>query len=335
MASYEPVVSSVLNIAVSVTIVLYNKRIFQVLKFPAPVTLSAIHSLFGHTLLTIIAGMGVFETKTLNRMMIIKQSIIWGVSVAFDLLSLKYNSVGFFQIAKLSMLPLAAMLNMYMTGDRPSRNVILSLAWITLGIAVTSVTDVQVNATGCTFSAIAVCSTVVNQVKAGQIMKENSCSSMQYTHALTLWSGIFLSIVGPFVDYAATGVHVVAWVQDNYDLPLITGIVVTSVLGVLVNITAYWAIKTTGAVTYQVLGQVKNSAIIVLGFVLFSYPVLLKNVLGIMVAISGAIAYVYAKILDQRAAEMQKGPTITFVHDDEEKQIKTSSSSGELTSRHK
>ena len=65
-------------------------------------------------------------------------------------------------------------------------------------------------------------------------------------------AGIFLSIVGPFVDYAATGVHVVAWVQDNYDLPLITGIVVTSVLGVLVNITAYWAIKTTGAVTYQV-----------------------------------------------------------------------------------
>ena len=83
---------------------------------------------------------------------------------AFSLCSRRYNSVGFFQIAKLSMLPLAAMLNMYMTGDRPSRNVILSLAWITLGIAVTSVTDVQVNATGCTFSAIAVCSTVVNQV---------------------------------------------------------------------------------------------------------------------------------------------------------------------------
>eukprot|EP00959_Pyramimonas_sp_CCMP1952_P428858 8982192-Pyramimonas_sp.AAC.1 len=75
----------------------------------------------------------------------------------------RYNSVGFFQIAKLSMLPLAAILNMYMTGDSPSRNVRLSLAWITLGIAVTSVTDVQVNMTGCIFSAIAVCSTVVNQ----------------------------------------------------------------------------------------------------------------------------------------------------------------------------
>uniref|UniRef100_A0A7S0WT22 Sugar phosphate transporter domain-containing protein n=1 Tax=Pyramimonas obovata TaxID=1411642 RepID=A0A7S0WT22_9CHLO len=333
-ASYEPIVSSIMNICVSVTIVLYNKRIFQVLKFPAPVTLSAIHSLFGHTLLTLIAGLGAFEPKNLNRALIVKQSIIWGVSVAFDLLSLKYNSVGFFQIAKLSMLPLAAVLNMYMTGDRPSRNVIMSLGWITLGIAVTSVTDVQVNMTGCMFSAIAVCSTVVNQVKAGQIMKENACSSMQYTHALTFWSGSILSVAGPFVDYLATGVRVDEWVRDNYDLPLITGIVVTSVLGVLVNITAYWAIKTTGAVTYQVLGQVKNSAIIVLGFVLFSYPVLLKNVLGIMVAISGAIAYVFAKILDQRAAEAQKGPSITFVDRDEEKQpLASSSSSGDLTSR--
>jgi hypothetical protein len=38
-AAYEPIVSSILNIIISVSIVLYNKRIFQVLRFPAPVTL--------------------------------------------------------------------------------------------------------------------------------------------------------------------------------------------------------------------------------------------------------------------------------------------------------
>ena len=66
--------------------------------------------------------------------------------------------------------------------------------------------------------------------------------------------GSFLTLAGPIVDYAATGVRVDEWILDNYDLPLITGILMTSVLGVLVNITAYWAIKTTGAVTYQVSG---------------------------------------------------------------------------------
>jgi hypothetical protein len=66
-------------------------------------------------------------------------------------------------------------------------------------------------------------------------------------------AGLFLTLAGPVVDYMATGIRVDEWIRDNYDLPLIVGISVTSVLGVLVNITAYWAIKTTGAVTYQVL----------------------------------------------------------------------------------
>jgi len=338
MALYEPIVSSILNICISVTIVLYNKQIFQVLKFPAPVTLSAIHSLFGHSLLSVLAAFGAFEPKKLNRALIIKQSGIWGVSVSFDLLSLKYNSVGFFQIAKLSMLPLAAALNMYLTGERPSRNITMSLAWITIGIAVTSVTDIHVNFAGSIFSLIAVVTTVLNQVKAGQIMKENACSSVQYTHALTLYSGLFLTLAGPVVDYMATGIRVDEWIRDNYDLPLIVGISVTSVLGVLVNITAYWAIKTTGAVTYQVLGQVKNSCIIVLGFIIFSYPVLAKNVFGIMVAISGACAYLYARILDQRAAEQAAQrllqPSIHFVDDDKTTNLAVKSPSDkDLSSR--
>jgi hypothetical protein len=64
--------------------------------------------------------------------------------------------------------------------------------------------------------------------------------------------GLILSIAGPMVDFAATGIRLDEWLSDNCDLPLVTGVVVTSLLGVMVNITAYWAIKTNGAVTYQV-----------------------------------------------------------------------------------
>lgn len=78
----------------------------------------------------------------------------------------RYNSVGFFQIAKLTMLPLSAVLNMYLTGDKPSNYVMLALGWISLGVAVTSVTDVQVNFAGCVFAGIAVCCTVLNQVNS-------------------------------------------------------------------------------------------------------------------------------------------------------------------------
>jgi hypothetical protein len=64
------------------------------------------------------------------------------------------------------MLPLSAVLNMYLTGDKPSNYVMLALGWISLGVALTSVTDVQVNFAGCVFAGIAVCCTVLNQVNS-------------------------------------------------------------------------------------------------------------------------------------------------------------------------
>ena len=89
-------------------------------------------------------------------------------------------------------------------------------------------------------------------------------------------AGAFLIFAGPMIDYIGTGIRMDVYMKDNYDLPLITGLFVTSLLGVAVNISAYWAIKATSAVTYQVSGQIKNSLIIVMGFILFAYPVYLK-----------------------------------------------------------
>jgi len=294
------------NVLVSVTIILYNKQIFQVLNFPGAVTLSAIHSLVGFSILSLMSAAGVFEPGVINRGVLLRQCCIWGSSVAFDLLSLKHNSVGFFQIAKLSMLPLAAIMNLVIAGERPSVRLSLALLWLCGGIALTTSTDVQVNFQGSVFSVIAVCTTVLNQVMAGQVMHNSGMSSMQYTLALTLPAGIFLILVGPVVDWYATGIRIDLWLIQNNNTSVILGIMVTAVLGVAVNVTAYWSIKTTNAVTYQVAGQVKNMLIIVLAFILFSYPIYAKNVLGMLIAISGAVAYVYVKVLDQSSSDSVK-----------------------------
>jgi hypothetical protein len=52
---------------------------------------SAIHSLFGYSLLSVFNVFGAFEAKSIDRPTIIKQAGIWGLSVSFDLLSLKYG----------------------------------------------------------------------------------------------------------------------------------------------------------------------------------------------------------------------------------------------------
>lgn len=101
-------------------------------------------------------------------------------------------------------------------------------------------------------------------------------------------------------------------------------------------------IQATSAVTYQVSAQVKNAAIIVAGFVLFDYPIYPKvsagadppspkqwkplgriradpgltggcgvdaqNVVGILVALSGAAAYILTKVKEQRELESTHRP---------------------------
>jgi hypothetical protein len=45
-------------------------------------------------------------------------------------------------------------------------------------------------------------------------------------------AGFILFFVGPLVDYIGTGIRVDQYLAENYDLPLITGLFCTSLLGV-------------------------------------------------------------------------------------------------------
>ena len=80
----------------------------------------------------------------------------------------RFNSIGFFQISKCTTLPLAAVVNFVVVGELPSRRIMLCLAWLTVGIAVTTATDVQINPMGCVAAVLAVVSTVLNQVRQRQ-----------------------------------------------------------------------------------------------------------------------------------------------------------------------
>ncbi|KZV28947.1 carboxypeptidase D [Dorcoceras hygrometricum] len=77
--------------------------------------------------------------------------------------SLMWNSVGFYQIAKLSMIPVSCLLEVVFDKIRYSRDTKLSIMVVLLGVAVCTVTDVSVNAKGFVAAFIAVWSTALQQ----------------------------------------------------------------------------------------------------------------------------------------------------------------------------
>lgn len=66
---------------------------------------------------------------------------------------------------------------------------------------------------------------------------------------------------------------------------------VSCVLALGVNISNYLVLGKTSPLTYQVLGHLKTILILVLGFVTFNKTIDFRNVIGIVIAMVGVVAY--------------------------------------------
>lgn len=78
--------------------------------------------------------------------------------------------------------------------------------------------------------------------------------------------------------------------------PAIFHILLSSMLAFGVNISIYGIIGRTSPVTYNVVGHVKTVLVLIMGFVVFQYPVLWKNVTGIALTLAGVVLYTHFKL---------------------------------------
>ncbi|XP_020268669.1 UDP-galactose transporter 2-like isoform X1 [Asparagus officinalis] len=91
-------------------------------------------------------------------------SIVANTSIAGMNLSLMLNSVGFYQISKLSMIPVVCVMEWILHSKHYSREVKMAVVVVVLGVGVCTVTDVKVNAKGFLCACIAVLSTFLQHI---------------------------------------------------------------------------------------------------------------------------------------------------------------------------
>ncbi|KAL0435089.1 UNVERIFIED_CONTAM: UDP-xylose transporter 3 [Sesamum radiatum] len=90
--------------------------------------------------------------------------ILNGTSIGLLNLSLGFNSVGFYQMTKLAIIPCTVLLEILFFRKIFSRNVQLSLTVLLLGVGIATVTDLQLNVLGSILSLLAVVTTCVAQI---------------------------------------------------------------------------------------------------------------------------------------------------------------------------
>eukprot|EP00271_Cylindrocystis_brebissonii_P013423 TRINITY_DN33236_c0_g1_i1.p1 TRINITY_DN33236_c0_g1~~TRINITY_DN33236_c0_g1_i1.p1 ORF type:complete len:348 (+),score=56.73 TRINITY_DN33236_c0_g1_i1:252-1295(+) len=279
----------IFNVSTSVGIIMVNKQLLSIYGFNFASTLTGLHFLMTALMTFGLRACGFIQPTSLPLSELLKFALTANISIVGMNVSLMWNTVGFYQIAKLSMIPVSCLLEVMFDGVRYSRNTTLSILVVLAGVAVCTVTDVSVNSKGFIAAGIAIWSTAVQQYYVHFLQKKYRLGSFDLlAHTAPVQAGILI-LLGPAVDYLLSGIRV-----DKYDysVPSVLCIVVSCAIAVGVNLSQFICIGRFTAVSFQVLGHMKTVLVLVLGFAFFGREGLNWQVIGGMaMAILGMIAY--------------------------------------------
>ncbi|GKV39875.1 hypothetical protein SLEP1_g47577 [Rubroshorea leprosula] len=277
------------NVVTSVGIIIVNKALMATYGFSFATTLTGLHFATTTLVTAVLRWLGYIHPSHLPFKELLKFILFANFSIVGMNISLMWNSVGFYQIAKLSMIPVSCFLEVMMDKIRYSRDTKLSIAVVLLGVGVCTITDVSVNTKGFVAAFIAVWSTSLQQYYVHHLQRRYSLSSFNLLgHTAPSQAGTLL-LIGPFLDYWLTNKRVDTY---NYTTVSVMFITLSCTIAVGTNLSQFICIGRFTAVSFQVLGHMKTILVLILGFFFFGKEGLnLQVVLGMIIAVAGMIWY--------------------------------------------
>ncbi|XP_028782272.1 UDP-xylose transporter 3 isoform X2 [Neltuma alba] len=279
-----------LSVVSSVSIVICNKALMSSLHFNFATTLTSWHLLVTFCSLHVALKMRFFEHKPFEQKAVMGFGILNGISIGLLNLSLGFNSVGFYQMTKLAIIPCTVLLETLFLGKKFSKRVQFSLCVLLLGVGIATVTDLELNALGSFLSLLAVIATCVAQIMTNTIQKKFKVTSTQLLYQSCPYQSATLLISGPYLDKLLTNQSVFAF---KYTTEVTAFIILSCLISISVNFSTFLVIGKTSPVTYQVLGHLKTCLVLAFGYILLRNPFSWRNILGILIALVGMILYSY------------------------------------------
>ncbi|KAK4286440.1 hypothetical protein QN277_002996 [Acacia crassicarpa] len=279
-----------LSVASSVSIVICNKALMSNLGFPFATTLTSWHLMVTFCTLHVAQRLNFFESKPVDMKTVMLFGFLNGISIGFLNLSLGFNSIGFYQMTKLAIIPFTVLLETVFLKKQFSQKIKLSLFLLLVGVGIASITDLQLNVVGTVLSLLAIITTCVSQILTNTIQKKLNVSSTQLLYQSAPFQAAILFVTGPLVDQMLTKQNVFSY---KYSPIVLAFIILSCLIAVSVNFSTFLVIGKTSPVTYQVLGHLKTCLVLAFGYTLLHDPFTGRNIIGILVAIFGMGLYSY------------------------------------------
>ncbi|PIN18467.1 Glucose-6-phosphate/phosphate and phosphoenolpyruvate/phosphate antiporter [Handroanthus impetiginosus] len=296
-----------MNVISSVGIIMANKQLMSSTgyAFSFATTLTGFHFAVTALVGMISNATGFSASKHVPFWELLWFSIVANMSITGMNLSLMLNSVGFYQISKLSMIPVVCVMEWILHSKKYSNEVKLAVVVVVIGVGVCTVTDVKVNAKGFLCACVAVFSTSLQQISIGSLQKKYSIGSFELLSRTAPIQAASLLLLGPIIDYYLSGKLILDY---KFGSGAILFILLSCSLAVFCNVSQYLCIGRFSAVSFQVLGHMKTVCVLILGWLLFDSELTFKNISGMIVAVAGMIIYSWAIEVEKQQAHTKITP---------------------------
>ncbi|KAL5974100.1 hypothetical protein ACLOJK_030763 [Asimina triloba] len=184
-----PTVALSFNFVVSVGIILMNKLVLGKVGFKFPIFLTFIHYIFSWFVMGILNVFSFLPAspppKSTPFSCLFALGVVMSLSTGLANISLKYNSVGFYQMAKIAVTPTIVLSEFLFFGKRVSFQKVLALTVVSVGVAVATATDLQFHFVGACVALAWIIPSAINKILWSNLQQQHNWTALAATSATT------------------------------------------------------------------------------------------------------------------------------------------------------
>ncbi|GAB2224903.1 hypothetical protein Droror1_Dr00005682 [Drosera rotundifolia] len=288
-----PTVALTFNFLVAVGIILTNKLVLGKVGFNFPIFLTFIHYVVSWFLMAVLKAFSLLPappTKSASFSSLLALGIVMSLSTGLANVSLKYNSVGFYQMAKIAVTPSIVIAEFVFFKKRVSFQKVVALCVVSIGVAVATVTDLQFHFFGACMTLAWIVPSAVNKILWSNMQQQEKWAALALMWKTTPITLFFLVMMMPWLDPPGA-------VSFDWNFNKTSAILISAILGFLLQWSGALALGATSAVTHVVLGQFKTCVILLGGYFLFGSNPGRVSICGAVTALGGMSVYTYLNLV--------------------------------------
>ncbi|KAJ4830668.1 hypothetical protein Tsubulata_038779 [Turnera subulata] len=304
-----PVVAMTFNFMVAVGIILTNKLVMGKVGFNYPIFLTLIHYTTAWILLVLLRIFSMLPisppSKTTPFTSLFSLGVVMSFASGLANASLKHNSVGFYQMAKIAVTPTIVLAEFILFRKTISYKKILALAAVSAGVGVATVTDLEFNFFGACIAIAWIIPSGINKILWSNLQKQANWTALALMWKTTPVTILFLLALMPWLD--PPGVLLFKW-----DISNASAIFISALLGFLLQFSGALALGATSATSHVVLGQFKTCVILLGGYLIFDSDPGFVSICGAVAALCGMCVYTSLNLQDsqEKLSSQTQMPTL-------------------------